>query len=70
MVSSIRYIKKSIFDIQDIIDILRFILVNAILSLIFIFISMEELDWSIFSYREEIQDTVIDNSSWNINKIF
>ena len=65
-----RYSDRNIFDIQTLIAAIRFIFLNVILAFIFIFLSLEEIDWSLFSSNEKINDTVIDNTSWNIKTIF
>ena len=64
------YRERSIFDIKTLIEALRFLIVNVILAFIFLFLTLEEIDWYFFSSREKIKDVVIDNSSWNIKKIF
>ena len=64
------YRDRSIFDIKTLIEALRFIIVNSILAFIFLFLILEEIDWSFFSLRSKSQDTLIDNTSWNIKKIF
>ena len=64
------YKERSIFDIKTLIQAFRFIIVNAILAFIFLFLSLEEIDWALLSSREKINDIVIDNTSWNIKKIF
>ena len=68
--ASYKYSERSIFNIKTLIDALRFIIVNAILAVIFLFLTLEEIDWAFLSSREEINDIVIDNTSWNIKKIF
>ena len=64
------YRDRSIFDIKTLIEALRFIVVNSILAFIFLFLTLEEIDWSVFSLRSKSQDILIDNTSWNIKKIF
>ena len=64
------YRERSIFDIKTLIEALRFLIINVILAFIFLFLTLEEIDWFFFSSREKIKDVVIDNSSWNIKKIF
>ena len=64
------YRERDIFDLKTLIEALRFILVNAILAFIFLFLIFEEFDWAIFSSRKDIDDLIIDNTSWNIRKIF
>ena len=64
------YKERSVFDIKTLIEALRFIVVNCILAFIFLFLTLEEIDWAIFSTREKINDVVIDNTSWNITKMF
>ena len=60
----------SFFDIKIFLEAVRFIIINIILAFIFFFLSLEEIDWAIFSTRERIKDKVIDNTSWNIKNIF
>ena len=64
------YRDRSIFDIKTLIEALRFIIVNSILALIFLFLTLEEIDWSFFALRSKSKDILIDNTSWNIKKIF
>ena len=64
------YGERSIFDIKTLIEALTFIMINTILAFIFLFLTLEEIDWSILSAREEIKDRLIDNTSWNIKQIF
>ena len=68
--NSYSYRDRSIFDFKTLIEALRFIILNAILSFIFLFLTLEEIDWAILPSSENINDFVIDNSSWNIKKIF
>ena len=65
-----RYSDRNIFDIQTLIAAIRFIFLNVILAFIFIFLSLEEIDWALLSSNEKIDDTVIDNTSRNIKTIF
>ena len=64
------YKQRNIFDIKTVIEALRFIIINAILAFIFLFLTLEEIDWSLLSASEKRKDTLIDNTSWNIKKIF
>ena len=68
--TSYSYRERNIFDIQTLIKALRFLIINIILAFIFLFLSLEEIDWAILSSREKINDIVIDNTSWNIKTIF
>ena len=68
--TSYNYSERSIFDIKTLIEALRFIIVNAILAFIFLFLTIEEIDWALLSSRDKMNDIVIDNTSWNIKKIF
>ncbi len=70
LLTTYRYTQRNIVDPQSIIKFLRFLFINAILALIFLFLALEEVDWVIFSSRASIKDSVNDNTSWNINKIF
>ncbi len=65
-----RYSDRNVFDIQTLIAAIRFIFLNVILAFIFIFLSLEEIDWALLSSNEKINDKVIDNTSWNIKTIF
>ena len=64
------YRERRIFDLRTLLQALRFLIVNVILSFIFLFLTLEEIDWAILSSRENINDKIIDNTSWNIKTIF
>ena len=64
------YKERSVFDIKTFIEALRFIIVNSILAFIFLFLTLEEIDWAFLVSREKTNDIVIDNTSWNIKKLF
>jgi len=64
------YRERSVFDLKTLIEALRFCIINAILAFIFLFLTLEEIDWAIFSSRKNINDKIIDNTSWNIKTIF
>ena len=68
--SAYSYRERSVFDIKTLIEALRFICVNAILAFIFLFLTLEEIDWVILSTREKINDKIIDKTSWNVKTIF
>ena len=63
------YSDRRVFDIKTLLEAIRFIISNFILALIFLFLTLEEIDWAIFSYRERITDKVVDKSSWNIKTL-
>ena len=67
--TSYRYRERSIFDLKSLFEALRFLFINVILAFIFLFLTLEEIDWSLFSSRAKIKDVVIDNSSWNIKNL-
>ena len=60
----------SVFDIKILFDTLRFIMSNIILAVIFLFLTLEEMEWALFSYRKKLPDISLDNTSWNIKKLF
>ena len=64
------YEDRSIFDLKTLLEAIKFIIVNSILAFIFLFITLEEFEWAIFSYRKNIIDKVIDETSWNIKTCF
>tara|TARA_B100000579_G_scaffold108928_1_gene86860 strand:- start:1025 stop:1243 length:219 start_codon:yes stop_codon:yes gene_type:complete len=64
------YSERRIFDVQTFIEALRFIIINLILASIFLFLTLEEIDWAVLSSKDRIKDSVIDNSVWNIKTIF
>ena len=64
------YRERSIFDARTLIEAIRFTIINAILAFIFLFLALEEIDWALLASREKFNDKVIDNTSWNIKKIF
>ncbi len=68
--SSYNFNEKSILNTNYLFDTLRFIIINFILAFIFFFLALEEIDWFLLSTRNKITDNVIDNTSWNIKKIF
>ena len=72
MDSSTAYIyrERIIFDIKTLIQALRFIIINAILAFIFLFLTLEEIDWAILSSRDKINEKIIDHTSWNLKTIF
>ena len=63
------YGNRRVFDLKTLLEAIRFIIVNSILAFIFLFLTLAEIDWAIFSYREEITDKVIDKTSWNIKTL-
>ena len=63
------YSHRKIFDIKTLLEAIRFIIVNSILAFIFLFLTVEEFEWAIFSTRERITDKVIDETSWNIKTL-
>ena len=63
------YSDRNIFDLKTLLDAIRFIIVNSILAFIFLFLTFEEFEWTIFSSRERITDKVIDETSWNIKTL-
>ena len=63
------YSDRNIFDLKTLLEAIRFIIVNSILAFIFLFLTVEEFEWSIFSSRERITDKVIDETSWNIKTL-
>ena len=68
--TSYNYSERKIFDFQTLIEALRFIIVNLILASIFLFLTLEEIDWAFLSSNESIKESVIDNTVWNIKTIF
>ena len=67
--TSYNYSERKIFDFQTLIEALRFIIVNLILASIFLFLTLEEIDWAFLKSRERIKDIVIDNTAWNLKNI-
>ena len=63
------YQDRQVFDFKTLLEAIRFIIVNSILAFIFLFLTIEEFEWAIFSYREGITDNVIDETSWNIKTL-
>ena len=64
------YSERRIFNIKTLIEAVRIIIVNFILAFIFLFLTLEEIDWSLLSFKEKFDDEIIDNTSWNIKTIF
>lgn len=63
------YSNRSIFDLKTLLDAIRFIIVNSILAFIFLFLTVEEFEWAIFSSKKGLTDKVIDETSWNITTL-
>tara|TARA_Y100001968_G_scaffold324079_1_gene362754 strand:- start:540 stop:761 length:222 start_codon:yes stop_codon:yes gene_type:complete len=63
------YRDRRIFDLKTLLEAIRFVIINSILALIFLFLVVEEFEWAIFLYREGITDKVIDETSWNIKTL-
>ena len=63
------YGDRHIFDLKTLVEAIKFIIVNSILAFIFLFLALEEIDWSIFSYGEKIRDKIIDKTPWNIKTL-
>ena len=63
------YRERSIFDLKSLFEGIRFLIINAILAFIFLFLTLEEIDWALFSSRAKLKDVVIDHSSWNIKNL-
>ncbi len=60
------YGDRRIFDLKTLLIATKYIIINSILAFIFLFLTLEEIDWAIFSYREKITDKITDETSWNI----
>ena len=63
------YSDRRIFDVQTFAKVVGFIIINFLLAFIFLFLTLEEFEWALFSYKERITDTVIDETSWNIKTL-
>ena len=63
------YRNREIFDLLTLIEAIRFIIINLILALIFLFLALEEFDWAILSSKKRITDEIIDETSWNIKTL-
>ena len=57
------YSDRRIFDLNTLVKAIKFIIVNLILAFIFLFLTLEEIDWVIFLYSEKIADNSIDKTS-------
>ena len=68
--NSYTYRERQIFDIQTLVQAIIFIVSNVILSIIFLFLTMEEIDWTIYRHRNGIREKEIDNTSWNLRTLF
>ena len=63
------YNDRRIFDLKTLVETIKFMIINSILAFILLFLTLEEIDWALFSYREKITDKIIDETSWNINAL-
>jgi len=64
-----RYSDRKVFDLKTLLEAIKFIIVNFVLAFIFLFLTVEEFEWTIFSSREKITDKIIDETSWNIKTL-
>jgi len=60
------YSNKKIIDLSTLLKAITFIVANFILVFIFLFLTLEEFEWAIFSSKEQITDEVLDKTPWNI----
>ena len=67
--TSYSYGKRQIFDLKIVLEAIRFIATNFILGLIFLFLTVEEIEWAIYSSGDGVTDKVIDESLWNIKTL-
>ena len=67
--TSYSYHDRQVFDFKTLLEAIRFIIVNSFLAFIFLFLTVEEFEWAIFSSREGLTDLVIDETSWNIKRL-
>ena len=63
------YSDRQIFDLKTLFEAIRFIIVNFILAFVFLFLTVEEFEWAIFSSKEGITDKFIDETSLNIKTL-
>ena len=49
---------------------IKFLILNITLAIIFIFLIIEEIEWTTYASDEDVSDKVIDNSSWNLRSLF
>ena len=63
------YNDRRIFDLKTLVEAIKFMIINSILAFILLFLTLEEIDWALFSYREKITDKIIDETSWNITAL-
>tara|TARA_B100000579_G_C22040651_1_gene492439 strand:- start:119 stop:337 length:219 start_codon:yes stop_codon:yes gene_type:complete len=63
------YAERSVFDLKTLVEAINFFIINFILVSIFLFLTIEEFEWAVFSFRERLTDKVIDKTSWNIKTL-
>ena len=63
------YNERYIFDLKTLVQAIRLIIINLILALIFLFLTLEEFEWAIFSHRKNISYKIIDKTAWNIKTL-
>ena len=62
--------QKYFVDINAFLDVIKFLILNITLAIIFIFLIIEEIEWTTYASDEDVSDKVIDNSSWNLRSLF
>ena len=68
-VTTYSYNKRKIFDLSTLLKTITFIVANFILFFIFLFLTVEEFEWAIFSSRVELASEVLDETPWNIKTL-
>ena len=63
------YSNRKIFDLSTLLKAITFIVANFIVVFTFLFLTLEEFEWRIFSYREQISVEVLDETPWNIKTL-
>ena len=68
--TTFNYRDRTVIDIKTLFEALIFLMANALLGIIFLFLAIEEIEWSVFSSRQMIRSSVIDKTSWNLKTLF
>ena len=63
------YNNRKIFYLSTLFKAITFIVANFILVFIFLFLTLEQFEWEIFSSREQIAVEVLDETPWNIKTL-
>ena len=64
------YRYKNLLEMDTFWVALKFIFTHLVLAIIFLFLLFEEIDWALYSSRNNLNDEIVDNTSWNLTDFY